>query len=83
MKAAREALLEKFRIEQQNREYAEMVSSALTPQDQWMAFRPGELKEVQTHVITIVNILFSMVAVSVAIYLGSRTMTQDIGMVSL
>ena len=61
-----------------------MVSSVVTSESEKYAFRirPGELKQIQGHIVTIVNIGVSMVAVFTAIYMGSRTMTDELGIVS-
>ncbi|KAG0183198.1 hypothetical protein DFQ28_001410 [Apophysomyces sp. BC1034] len=79
-----EAYHEKLRAEQMEREYDRMVSSVVPDQDSHM-FRvhPDELKEIKGHVVTIFNILFSMVAVFVAVYTASKTMTHDIGLISV
>ncbi|KAI9490190.1 hypothetical protein BDB00DRAFT_875517 [Zychaea mexicana] len=81
VKAEREARLQKLRDEQSNREYASMVSSVITSENEKYAFgvRPGELKQIQGHIVTILNIGLSMVAVFTAIYMGSRTMTNELG----
>ncbi|KAI9027291.1 endoplasmic reticulum-based factor for assembly of V-ATPase-domain-containing protein [Phycomyces nitens] len=76
-----QAYLEQLRQEQAEREYARMVSSVVTSeQDKYMfRIRPDELKEVKGHVTTIINIAFSMVAVYVAVFVASKTMTGDLG----
>ncbi|KAG2224095.1 hypothetical protein INT45_004976 [Circinella minor] len=81
VKAAREAKLQKLRDEQNNREYASMVASVITSENEKYAFRiqPGELKQIKGHIVTILNIGVSMVAVFTAIYMGSRTMTNELG----
>ncbi|KAI9277250.1 endoplasmic reticulum-based factor for assembly of V-ATPase-domain-containing protein [Phascolomyces articulosus] len=81
VKAEREARLKKLKDEQSNREYASMVASVITSENEKYAFsiRPGELKQIQGHIVTIVNIGLSMVAVFTAIYMGSRTMTNELG----
>ncbi|KAI8139660.1 endoplasmic reticulum-based factor for assembly of V-ATPase-domain-containing protein [Fennellomyces sp. T-0311] len=81
IKAEREAALEKLRFEQSNREYADMVASVITSENQKYALgvKPGELKQIQGHIVTILNIGLSMAAVFTAIYMGSRTMTNELG----
>lgn len=76
--------MNKLRLEQQERDYNNMVSSVITSEDQKfnLGIKPDELKEVKSHVATIFNILFSMVAVYVAVYKASKTMVDDIGLVS-
>ncbi|KAL0083017.1 endoplasmic reticulum-based factor for assembly of V-ATPase-domain-containing protein [Phycomyces blakesleeanus] len=76
-----QAYLEQLRKDQAEREYARMVSSVVTSEQDKNMFRirPDELKEVKGHVTTIVNIAFSMVAVYVAVFVASKTMTEDLG----
>lgn len=76
--------LDRLRQEQQNREYAAMVSSVVGSENERFAFgiQANELKQVQGHIVTIFNIGLSVAAVFTAVYMGSRTMTDDIGIVS-
>lgn len=75
--------LDRLRQEQQNREYAAMVSSVVASENERFAFgiQANELKQVQGHIVTIFNIGLSVAAVFTAVYMGSRTMTDDIGIV--
>jgi hypothetical protein len=72
--------MERLRAEQQEREYAAMVSSAVQPSNE-AYFRPDDIKEMKSHLVTIANIGFSMAAVYVAVYMASRTMLEDLGLV--
>ncbi|KAI8339250.1 endoplasmic reticulum-based factor for assembly of V-ATPase-domain-containing protein [Chlamydoabsidia padenii] len=74
-----EAYMDRLRAEQQEREYAAMVSSAVQPTHETY-FRPDDIKEMKSHLVTIANIGFSMVAVYVAVYMASRTMLNDLGL---
>jgi hypothetical protein len=76
--------MSKLRLQQQEREYNKMVSSVVTSEDQKfnLGIKPDELKEVKSHIATIFNIAFSMVAVYVAVYKASKTIVNDIGIVS-
>ncbi|KAI7872190.1 endoplasmic reticulum-based factor for assembly of V-ATPase-domain-containing protein [Spinellus fusiger] len=76
-----EAYLEQLRQEQAEKEYQRMVQSAVTPAEEESVLRQQakELKQVKGHVATIVNILFSMVAVATAVFVASSTMSRDIG----
>ncbi|KAI8384755.1 endoplasmic reticulum-based factor for assembly of V-ATPase-domain-containing protein [Radiomyces spectabilis] len=78
-----EAYMEQLRAQQREKEYAKMVSSVVTSEDDkyMYSLRPNELKEIKGHVTTILNIAFSMVAVYVAVYMAAKTMTQDVGTV--
>lgn len=60
-----------------------MVSGVITSEDQKfnLGIKPDELKEVKSHIATIFNILFSMVAVYVAVYKVSQSMFNDLGLV--
>lgn len=60
-----------------------MVSSVVTSEDQKfnLGIKPDELKEVKSHIATIFNILFSMVAVYVAVYKVSQSIFSDLGLV--
>lgn len=84
-KAAREALMEKFRVEQEEREYADMVHSVVTSENDKfvLGIRPDELRETKSHLAAIVNIMVSMGAVALAVYMAAKTMTEDVGMVSV
>lgn len=84
VKEAREAFLDRLRQEQQNREYAAMVSSVVGSENERFAFglQANEFKQVQGHIVTILNIGLSVAAVFTAVYMGSRTMTDDVGIVS-
>ncbi|KAJ8655094.1 hypothetical protein O0I10_009301 [Lichtheimia ornata] len=81
VKEAREVFLDRLRQEQQNREYAAMVSSVVGSENERFAFglHANELKQVQGHIVTILNIGLSVAAVFTAVYMGSRTMTDDVG----
>lgn len=76
--------MNKLRAEQQEREYNNMVSSVVTSEDQKfnLGIKPDELREVKSHIATIFNILFSMVAVYIAVYKAAKTIVSDIGIVS-
>ncbi|CAO3598597.1 unnamed protein product [Absidia cylindrospora] len=74
-----EAYMDKLRAEQQEREYAAMISSAVRPENE-NYFRSDDIKEAKSHLVTIANIGFSMAAVYVAVYMASRTMLDDIGL---
>ncbi|CAO3610291.1 unnamed protein product [Mucor fragilis] len=76
------AYLDKLRAEQQERDYNKMVSGVITSEDQKfnLGIKPDELKEVKSHIATIFNILFSMVAVYVAVYKVSQSMFNDLGL---
>lgn len=75
--------MEKLRHQQQERDYKRMISSVITSEDQKfnLGIKPDELKEVKSHIATIFNILFSMVAVYVAVYKASKTIMTDVGLV--
>ncbi|GAA5803250.1 hypothetical protein HPULCUR_008727 [Helicostylum pulchrum] len=77
-----EAYMEKLRHQQQERDYKRMISSVITSEDQKfnLGIKPDELKEVKSHIATIFNILFSMVAVYVAVYKASKTIMTDVGL---
>ncbi|KAI7874504.1 hypothetical protein K492DRAFT_199936 [Lichtheimia hyalospora FSU 10163] len=81
IKEAREVFLDRLRQEQQNREYAAMVSSVVGSENERFAIglQANELKQVQGHIVTIFNIGLSVAAVFTAVYMGSRTMTDDVG----
>ncbi|KAI9317015.1 endoplasmic reticulum-based factor for assembly of V-ATPase-domain-containing protein [Dichotomocladium elegans] len=81
VKATREAIMQRIRDEQQNREYAAMVSSVVTSESERfsLGFKPDEVKEIKSHIATIFNIGFSAAAVFTAVYVASRTMTDDPG----
>lgn len=83
-KAAREALMEQFRVEQQEKEYVDMVRSVVTSENDKfvLGIRPDDIRETKGHLAAIVNILVSMAAVAFAVYMATRTMTPDVGMVS-
>lgn len=72
--------MDRLRAEQQEREYTAMVSSAVRPSNE-AYFRPDDIKEMKSHLVTIANIGFSMAAVYVAVYMASRTMLDDLGLV--
>lgn len=76
--------MEKLRSEQQERDYKRMVSSVITSEDQKfnLGIKPDELKEAKSHIATIFNILFSMIAVYTAVFKASKTIVDDIGLVS-
>ncbi|KAG0734352.1 hypothetical protein G6F57_007582 [Rhizopus arrhizus] len=76
-----EAYLEKLREQQKEKEYNEMVASAITSKDQKfnLGIQPDEIKEIKTHIVSIFNIGFSMVAVFAAAYKASQTMIDDYG----
>ncbi|KAI8642905.1 endoplasmic reticulum-based factor for assembly of V-ATPase-domain-containing protein [Parasitella parasitica] len=76
------AYLDKLRTEQQERAYNKMVSGVITSEDQKfnLGIKPDELKEVKSHIATIFNILFSMVAVYVAVYKVSQSIFNDLGL---
>ncbi|KAL7312767.1 hypothetical protein PS15m_008494 [Mucor circinelloides] len=76
------AYLDKLRAEQQERDYNKMVSNVITSEDQKfnLGIKPDELKEVKSHIATIFNILFSMVAVYVAVFKVSQSMFNDLGL---
>lgn len=78
-----EAYMEKLRLEQQQRDYTRMVSSVVSSEDQkfHLGIKPDEIKEVKSHIATIFNIAFSMVAVYVAVYKASQSIVQDYGLV--
>lgn len=61
-----------------------MVSSVVGSENERFAFglHANELKQVQGHIVTILNIGLSVAAVFTAVYMGSRTMTDDVGIVS-
>lgn len=75
--------MDKLRAEQQERDYNKMVSGVITSEDQKfnLGIKPDELKEVKSHIATIFNILFSMIAVYVAVYKVSQSMFNDLGLV--
>lgn len=75
--------MEKLRLEQQQRDYTRMVSSVVSSEDQkfHLGIKPDEIKEVKSHIATIFNIAFSMVAVYVAVYKASQSIVQDYGLV--
>lgn len=75
--------MEKLRHQQQERDYKRMISSVITSEDQKfnLGIKPDELKEVKSHIATIFNILFSMVAVYVAVFKASKTIMTDVGLV--
>jgi hypothetical protein len=77
--------MDKLRAQQQEREYNNMVSSVVTSEDQKfnLGIQPDELREVKSHIATIFNILFSMAAVYMAVYKASKSIVDDIGIVSL
>lgn len=60
-----------------------MVASAITSKDQKfnLGIQPDEIKEIKTHIVSIFNIGFSMVAVFAAAYKASQTMIDDYGWV--
>jgi hypothetical protein len=60
-----------------------MVAGVITSEDQKfnLGIKPDELKEIKSHIATIFNILFSMVAVYVAVYKASKTIVDDYGLV--
>jgi hypothetical protein len=60
-----------------------MVSNVITSEDQKfnLGIKPDELKEVKSHIATIFNILFSMVAVYIAVYKVSQSIFSDFGLV--
>ncbi|KAF7721128.1 hypothetical protein EC973_005375 [Apophysomyces ossiformis] len=72
--------LEKLRADKMEMEYNRMISSVLPGQNDMFRIRPDDLKEIKSHVVTIFNIIFSMVAVFVAVYTASKTMTHDVGL---
>lgn len=76
--------MDKLRSQQQERDYKRMVSSVITSEDQKfnLGIKPDELKEVKSHIATIFNILFSMVAVYTAVFKASKTIMDDLGLVS-
>ncbi|KAL9553211.1 hypothetical protein MBANPS3_003402 [Mucor bainieri] len=76
------AYLDKLRAEQQERDYNKMVSGVITSEDQKfnLGIKPDELKEVKSHIATIFNILFSMIAVYVAVYKVSQSIFNDLGL---
>ncbi|GAN04873.1 hypothetical protein MAM1_0075d04339 [Mucor ambiguus] len=76
------AYLDKLRAEQQERDYNKMVSGVISSEDQKfnLGIKPDELKEVKSHIATIFNILFSMIAVYVAVYKVSQSMFNDLGL---
>ncbi|KAG1460847.1 hypothetical protein G6F56_005854 [Rhizopus delemar] len=78
-----EAYLEKLRTQQKEREYNEMVASAITSKDQKfnLGIQPDEIKEVKSHIVTIFNIGFSMAAVFAAVYKAAQTIVDDYGLV--
>lgn len=61
-----------------------MVSSVVTSEDQKfnLGIKPDEFKEIKSHIATIFNILFSMIAVYVAVYKASKTIVNDYGLVN-
>ncbi|KAI8978119.1 endoplasmic reticulum-based factor for assembly of V-ATPase-domain-containing protein [Pilobolus umbonatus] len=77
-----EAFMNKLREEQEKKRYNEMVSSVLTSDEQKfnLGISHDEIKEIKHHVVTIFNIGFSMVAVFLAVYKASQTITHDYGM---
>lgn len=74
----------KLRAQQAEKEYNNMVSSVVTSEDQKfnLGIQPDELREVKSHIATIFNILFSIVAVYVAVYKASKSIVHDVGLVS-
>ncbi|KAI9476586.1 MAG: endoplasmic reticulum-based factor for assembly of V-ATPase-domain-containing protein [Benjaminiella poitrasii] len=76
------AYMEKLRAEQQEREYNNMVAAVVSSEDQKfnLGIKPNELKEINSHIATIFNILFSMIAVYVAVYKVSKSIVDDFGM---
>ncbi|KAI8328670.1 endoplasmic reticulum-based factor for assembly of V-ATPase-domain-containing protein [Blakeslea trispora] len=76
------AYMEKLRAEQKEREYKQMVSDVLNSEDQKfnLGIKPDEIKEIKSHIATIFNILFSMIAVYTAVYKASGSLTEDFGM---
>jgi hypothetical protein len=60
-----------------------MISDVITSEDQKfnLGIKPDELREIRSHIATIFNILFSMVAVYVAVYKASKTIVNDYGLV--
>ncbi|KAI9335218.1 endoplasmic reticulum-based factor for assembly of V-ATPase-domain-containing protein [Pilaira anomala] len=77
-----EAYMDKLRAQQQERDYKRMISSVITSEDQKfnLGIKPDELKEAKSHIATIFNILFSMVAVYVAVFKAAQTIVTDIGL---
>ncbi|CEG80817.1 hypothetical protein RMATCC62417_15098 [Rhizopus microsporus] len=77
-----EAYMEKLRQEQKEREYAQMVESAITSKDEKfnLGIQPDDIKEIKTHIISICNILFSMAAVFAACYKAAQSMVNDYGL---
>ncbi|KAI7893073.1 endoplasmic reticulum-based factor for assembly of V-ATPase-domain-containing protein [Mucor mucedo] len=77
-----EAYMAKLRAEQQERDYKRMVSSVITSEDQKfnLGIKPDELKEAKSHIATIFNILFSMIAVYTAVFKASKTIMDDLGL---
>lgn len=78
-----EAYMEKLRNQQQERRYNKMVSNVISSEDQkfHLGIETSELRQVKSHLATTFNIIFSMVAVYVAVYKASKTITTDIGLV--
>ncbi|KAI7901386.1 endoplasmic reticulum-based factor for assembly of V-ATPase-domain-containing protein [Cokeromyces recurvatus] len=74
--------MEKLRAEQQEREYKEMVANVVSSDDQRfnLGIKPNELKEINSHIATIFNILFSMIAVYAAVYKVSKSIVNDFGL---
>ncbi|CAO3617154.1 unnamed protein product [Cunninghamella blakesleeana] len=75
-----DAYMEKLRAEQQERDYENMVSNVVATTHNIAIFSTKDMKEAKGHIATIINILFSMIAVYVAVYMASRTMMEDIGL---
>ncbi|KAI9243471.1 endoplasmic reticulum-based factor for assembly of V-ATPase-domain-containing protein [Sporodiniella umbellata] len=77
-----EAYLEKLRAQQKEKEYNEMIASAITSKDQKfnLGIQPNEIKEIKSHIVTIFNIGFSMAAVFAAAYKTAQTMVNDYGL---
>ncbi|KAK9762183.1 hypothetical protein K7432_012330 [Basidiobolus ranarum] len=76
------AHLEKIKAELANKEYASMVKNVETEDGLSIQLDLNELKEIKGQLTAIINILFTMVSVFMALFWVGYTVTNDIGMVS-
>ncbi|KAI8064514.1 endoplasmic reticulum-based factor for assembly of V-ATPase-domain-containing protein [Gongronella butleri] len=72
------AYMDRLRAEEKERQYKAMIASAVPMRDE-AAFSAKDIKEVKSHLATMANIGFSMVAIYFVVYLTSRAIFDDIG----
>ncbi|CAM0138821.1 unnamed protein product [Umbelopsis sp. WA50703] len=76
-----QARLDKIAADNQNKEYAKMVKSAVVSEQDKVAFHipQDEMQEIRGHLSAIINVLFSIIACFGAFYKMSSVISSDPG----